>query len=129
MPGNVALAVAVDVAPIEMCGCFAEERAYAIPMSGPYADGRSQRRYDASTSRKVWSLSKRLDATDWATVSDWWDDMRGALNAFYYYENADDHDPTGVSETGRALVRFDGALTRTMALARSSVDLRLIQVE
>lgn len=129
MPSNVALAISAGVAPIELSGVFAEERGWPIVESGPYLDGSSQRRYDASTSRKGYATQKRLTALQWATLLEFWDDMRGPLNAFYYYPDPAHHDPTGASTTGRALVRFDGSLTRTMALARSSVDLRLIQVE
>jgi hypothetical protein len=129
MPGNVSLATVADVAPVEFCGAFTEQRAWPVIVSGPYPDGRSQRRYDAATSRKVWSLSKRLTETQWDTVLEFWDDMRGPLTPFYYYENRDDHDPTGEAMTGRAIARFQGNLTRTRALARASVEVNLIQVE
>jgi len=129
MPGNVQLADAVEVLPIELSAAFGEEYAWAIVSSGPYADSASQRRYDASTSRKAWGISKRMTFDEWDDLVEFFGDRKGALEPFFFYPNADEHDPTGASTTGRFRVRFEAGLSRSMQLARSAVDLRLIQVE
>jgi hypothetical protein len=129
MPGNVALAAPTTVLPVELSAVFTVEYGYPVVESGPYADGRSQRRNDSATSHKAWTVSRRLTATEWATVLEAWDDLSGPLSPAYFYPNRDDHDPTGASETGRAIVRFDGALTRSMRLSRCQIDLRLLQIE
>lgn len=129
MPGNVQLADAVEVLPIELSAAFAEEYAWLIVESGPYADSSSQRRYDGTTSRRAWSVAKRMTADEWDDLLDFFALRKGALEPFYFYPNADDHDPTGVSTTGRYRVRFEAGLSRSMQFARSAVDLRLIQVE
>jgi hypothetical protein len=58
-----------------------------------------------------------------------WTARKGSYEPFYYYPDAADHDPTGASATGRAIVRFDASLTRSMALARSQSEVRLIQID
>ena len=129
MPGNVSAAAPATVLPVTISCAFSESREFPIVESGPYADGRSQRRNDAAYSRKVWVVSRRLTASEWTTLLAFWDARKGPQEPFYYYPDSADHDPTGASETGRATVRFADSLSRTMALARSQMEVRLIQID
>jgi len=129
MPGNVQLAAAVEVLPIGLSAAFSEEYAWPIVQSGPYADSASQRRYDGTTGRKAWGVSKRMAFDEWNDLVDFAELRKGSTEAFFFYPNADDHDATGEAMTGRYRVRFEAGLSRSMALSRSSVEFRLIQVE
>ena len=119
----------MEVLPIGLSAAFSEEYAWPIVESGPYADSASQRRYDGTTGRKAWGLSKRMTASDWDDLIDFFALRKGSTEAFFFYPDADDHDATGTSTTGRYRVRFETGLSRSMALSRSSVDLRLMQIE
>jgi phage-related protein len=129
MPGNVAAAAPATVLPVTLSCAFSEGREFPMVESGPYPDGASQRRKDAAYSRKSWSVTRRLTAGEWTTLIAFWNARKGSLEPFYYYPDAADHDPTGASATGRAIVRFDAALSRAMMLARSQSEVRLVQID
>lgn len=129
MPGNVAVAAPATVLPITLSCAFSESREFPIVESGPYRDNASQRRNDATYSRKSWSVNRRLTADEWATFKTFWEARKGSLEPIYYYPDADNHDATGASATGRVKARFDASMSRAMALARSQIEVRLIQID
>lgn len=129
MPGNVASAVATAVMPSSLCSVFREARAWPVRESGGYADGRYQAEVEAGASRKAWEIGKLLTFAQWLGLSAFHESMNGAQRSFYWYPNIADYDPTGSYTTGRHLVRFDGALSRTYRLGRLEASLRLIEIE
>ncbi|MBE0660788.1 MAG: hypothetical protein IH602_24050 [Bryobacteraceae bacterium] len=129
MPGNVASAVATAVLPSSLCSVFRAARAWPVSESGGYADGRYQAEVQAEASRKSWEIGKLLTFAQWLTLSAFYESSNGAQKPFYWYPNVADYDPTGSYTTGRYLVRFDGALSRTYRLGRQEASLRLIEIE
>ncbi|MBE0657540.1 MAG: hypothetical protein IH602_07605 [Bryobacteraceae bacterium] len=129
MPGNVAAAVASAVVPSSLCSVFRETRAWQVRESGGYADGRYQAEVQAESSRKSWEIGKLLTFAQWLALSQFFDTRNGAQKPFYWYPNIADYDPIGSYTTGRYLVRFDGALSRTYRLGRQEASLRLIEIE
>lgn len=131
MPGVVPLIVTTGlrVLPYALCSAFSEQRAFPVIASADYPDGRYQARLLAATSRKTWPLAQRLTQAQWATLVSFYDGGKGAVGPMYFYPIESQYDDTGASATGRWLVRFDGALQRTMSPVRSDVQFRLVQVE
>ena len=128
MPGNVAAAVATAGMPSSLCSGFREAWAWPVRESGGYVDGRYQAEVQAESSRKAWEIGKLLTFAQWLALYSFFETRNGAQKPFYWYSNIADYDPTGSYTTGRFLVRFDGALSRTYRLGRQEASLRLIEI-
>jgi hypothetical protein len=72
MPGNVASAVLNGVIPYAICTAFTESREYA-QLQAQYHDGTVQRSQLATSSRRTFKLSQRLNATNAAALKTFWD--------------------------------------------------------
>jgi hypothetical protein len=128
MPGSLSTAAPSTVLPRSLYSAFNEQHVFPMRECGPYVDGRSQRAYTGSGSRKIWALTKRLTYAEWLLLEDFYVDRRGSLEPFYFYPFYSHYDATGVSTTGRFIVRFDCAITRAYSVGRQEVGLRLVQV-
>jgi len=129
MPGNVAAAVATAVMPSSLCSVFREARTWPVRESGGYTDGHYQAEVQAESSRKAWEIGKLLTFAQWLALGTFFETRNGAQKPFFWYPNIADYDPTGSYTTGRYLVRFDGALSRTYRLGRQEAGLRLIEID
>jgi hypothetical protein len=129
MPGNVAAASPSAVLPAGLASAFRESRQWAARESGPYPDGRHQVAQMATTSRKAWELGRYLTFSEWSTLQAFFDSRKGPLEPFWFYPILTQHDPTGVSATGRWIVRFEGSISRVYRPGRQEVQFRLVQVE
>lgn len=128
MPGNVATATASTVLPNGLAALFTESVEWPVLESEPYPDGRTQRRALAANSRKSWSISRRLTQIEWGTLLTFYETQKGPLTPFYFYPDPLQHDGTGASATGRWLVRFAGAISRSIEPGRGMAEFSLIQV-
>ena len=129
MPGNVAAAVPSGVMPYALCTAFSESREYA-QMQTQYHDGTVQRSQLASTSRRTFKVSQRLNSTKAAALKTFWDGQQGGVVPFVFYNLIEGtYDPTGNSVTGRYTVVFRSNWQQTTGLARTDVqNLELIEV-
>ena len=127
MPGSVTISTATTVLPLSLCTAFEESREF--PGSGnEYRNGEFQGAAEATTSRRRWRLSKRITPTTLATLRTFYGARKGPHQAFYFYYPFSEHDPTGVSATGRYLVRFDSAWQQESYIARIGTNLQLIEI-
>ena len=132
MPGSVQNAAPTTVLPQSLCRAFSHARAYPI-IENEYRNGESQRSVLATTSRKKWTLRKRLTPTQLQALRNFYDARNGTHEPFYFYDPYDaspkfSYDPTGVAVTGRYVVRFNTDWTQSVGPGRSDVDLELIEL-
>ncbi len=132
MPGSVANAAPTTVLPQSLCASFSHSRAYPI-LENEYKDGTSQRTTLATTSRKKWTLRKRLAPTALQALRNFYDARNGTHESFYFYDPYDtspqfSYDPTGVAVTGRYVVRFNTDWSQSVGPGRSDVDIELIEL-
>ena len=129
MPGNLQGAVPSGVMPYALCTAFSESREYA-QLQAQYHDGTVQRSQLASTSRRTFKVSQRLNATKAAALKAFWDGQQGGLVPFVFYNLIEGtYDPSGNSVTGRYTVVFRSNWQQTTGLARTDVqNLELIEV-
>jgi hypothetical protein len=129
MPGNLQAAVPSGVMPYALCTAFSETREY-VQLQAQYHDGTVQRSQLASTSRRTFKVSQRLNATKAAALKTFWDGQQGGVVPFVLYNLIEGtYDPTGNSVTGRYTVVFRSNWQQTTGLARTDVqNLELIEV-
>lgn len=129
MPGNVQNAVPSGVMPYALCTAFSESREY-VQLQAQYHDGTVQRSQLASTSRRTFKVSQRLNATKAAALKTFWDGQQGGVVPFVFYNLIEGtYDPTGNSTPGRYTVVFRSNWQQTTGLARTDVqNLELIEV-
>jgi phage-related protein len=139
VPGNLQAASPVGVLPQTLCLAFTESRLFPM-LAAKYHDGTTERSLiidgvNAATSLKTWSLSKRLKATDLATLKSFFAAHQGV--PFYFYSPSEatpgtpvgsNYDPTGVATVGRYTVRFSSqAWSETSDIARTNVALEIAE--
>lgn len=133
MPGNVSSAAPASVLPQLLCTAFQQTREIAM-QANDYRNGESQRGLQVASSRRKWTLAVRLSASALATLRSFYLARRGGTEAFYYYDPfavvpiGSNYDPTGASPTGRVTVRFDGPWQQSMGIARTDVQIQLVEV-
>ena len=129
MPGNLQSAMPSGVMPYGLCTAFSESREYA-QLQAQYHDGTVQRSQLASTSRRTFRVSQRLNATKAAALKTFWDGQQGGVVPFVFYNLIEGtYDPAGNSVTGRYTVVFRSNWQQTTGLARTDVqNLELIEV-
>ena len=134
MPGSVSNAVAVGVLPASLCTLFTEKRHWQSRVN-EYHDGARQSMAVVSTSRRAWSLRRRLAAAVIATLWTFWTGNQNT--AFYFYDPFEpasgqavgsNYDATGVSTQGRYTVRFNGDWNQSTYIPRADCTLELIEV-
>lgn len=100
--------------PQSLCRAFSHARAYPI-IENEYRNGESQTSVLAATSRKNWSLRKRVAPTQLQALRNFYDARNGTHEPFHIYDPYDasprfSYDPTGVATTGRYVRhRLDGS--------------------
>ena len=117
MPGSVANAAPATVMPNSLCGAFVHTREYPV-IDNEYRNGESQRSAQAATSRKKWSITKRLTPALLAALRDFYEARNGTHEPFYFYHPYETNpkfswDGTGAAVTGRYIVRFNTDWNRT----------------
>jgi len=137
MPGSIANAAPATVLPQTLCSAFKHSRAYPLLLN-EYRDGEAQRSLLAASSRKSWSLSKRLDATELDTLRTFVEARKGQREPFYFYEPYEpatgraigsNYDASGVSTQGRYVVRFTGDWAQSIAgPGRFDVEIGLLEL-
>jgi hypothetical protein len=132
MPGNIAYANPVWILPQTLCRAFTEARRFE-QLQNTYHDGTRHASKLADTSRRVFVLSKRLDAEQLDALKSFWDTVGGPLFPFYFYNpfegtppgsNFDYH---GESTVGRIVVVFRGDWSQSTTMQRT--DIPNIQME
>ena len=132
MPGPVSNATPTTVMPNSLSRAFVHTREYPV-IDNEYRNGESQRSVQASTSRKKWTLTKRLTPTQLAALRNFYDARNGRHEAFYFYDPYEtnpkfSYDPTGAAVTGRYTVRFNSDWSQSVGPGRSDVELELIEL-
>ncbi len=115
--------------PYALCTAFSESREF-VQLQAQYHDGTVQRSQLASSSRRTFKVSQRLDATKASALKSFWDGQQGGVVPFLFYNLIEGaYDPTGNSTTGRYTVVFRNNWQQTTGLARTDVqNLELIEV-
>ena len=132
MPGSVQNAAPTTVLPKSLCRAFSHSRAYPL-IENEYRNGESQRSVLATTSRKKWTLRKRIPPAQLQALRNFYDARNGTHEPFYFYDPYDtspkfSYDPTGAAVTGRYTVRFNTDWNQSVGPGRSDVDIELIEV-
>jgi hypothetical protein len=132
MPGSVHNASPSAVLPQSLCRAFVHSREYPV-IDNEYRNGESQRSAQAATSRKKWTITKRLTPSQLATLRAFYDARNGSHEPFYFYDSYETNpkfscDPAGVTVTGRYTVRFNSDWSQSVGLGRSDVEIELIEL-
>ena len=132
MPGSVANAAPATVLPQSLSRAFVHTREYPV-IDNEYRNGESQRSVQAATSRKKWTLTKRLSPPQLATLRAFYDARGGSLEPFYFYDPYETNprfswDPTGQALAGRYTVRFDSDWSQSAGLGRADVEIALVEL-
>lgn len=132
MPGSVQNASPSTVLPRSLCRAFVHTREYPVT-DNSYRDGESQRSAQAATSRKRWTLAKRLAPGQLQALRGFYEARNGRHEPFYFYDPYEtdpkfSYDPTGGTVVGRYTVRFNADWNQTVVPGRSGVQIELIEV-
>lgn len=128
MPGNVASATASVVMPLVLCSSFQRSERWRA-LSNSYANGEHEAKELVTNSRRSWDLAASLTAAALVDLRNFYVDRNGQLKTFYFYDvNEGAHDATGVSATGRYIVRFAGAWSHTRQLGRLPATFALLEL-
>lgn len=130
MPGSIRNAVSVGVLPFSLCRQLVESREWPV-RAVEYHGGETERAALTATSRRSWTMGKRLTPLALATLRALLDSY--PVDAFYIYSMKETSpvftwDATGVATAGRYLVRAAGDWNQTTYLARSDVQVQFIEV-
>jgi phage-related protein len=118
--------------PNSLCRAFAHTREYPV-IDNEYRNGESQRSAQAATSRKKWSLTKRLTPNQMTVLRNFYDARNGTHEPFYFYDPYETNprfscDPAGAAVTGRYVVRFNCDWSQSVTPGRSDMQLELIEL-
>jgi hypothetical protein len=132
MPGSVANAAPATVMPDSLSRAFAHAREYPV-IDNEYRNGESQRSAQATTSRKKWTLTKRLTPAQLQALRNFYDARGGTLEPFYFYDPYEtnpkfSYDPSGAAAAGRYTVRFNSEWSQSVGPGRSDVQIELIEL-
>lgn len=129
MPGIVTQAVATTVLPYALASEFVECRTWPVVENGPLPDGSYVKYLQGAADRREWKLTRRLTGALYVSLLAFWEARKGSHQAFYFYPTQSQHDATGVSATGRFLVRFLGTFSTTHSSGLDSAQFGLIQLQ
>jgi hypothetical protein len=133
MPGNASNAAPATVFPQILCTAFQQTREIAVQVN-EYRNGESQRALQVGSSRRKWTLAARLPTALLNTLRAFYLARRGGTEAFYYYDPfavvpiGSNYDATGANPTGRIIVRFEGEWQQSMGMARTDIQIQLVEV-
>jgi len=135
MPGNIAAPTPTLVMPQQLCTAFSESRNYE-QLRNEYHDGTPQASQLAQASRRTWKLSRRLIASQLATLRTFWENVGGGLKPFLFYNPYEgspvgsNYDAAGVNPTGRYVAAFRNNWMQTTGLSRTDASqLELVQLD
>lgn len=129
MPGIVSQATAAAVLPSGLASEYVECRNWPVMENGPFPDGSYLKHLQGEAERLEWKLTRRLTGAQYSALLAFWAARKGTHQAFYFYPVLAQYDATGVSATGRYLVRFQGSFSTTHAVGLDSAGFGLIQVQ
>jgi hypothetical protein len=126
MPGVIPLFTPTAVFPASLSVAFTEAQTWPARVN-EYRDGATQATAMLANVQRSWKLTKRLGPSALSTLLAFWQ-AQGAA-AFWFYNPAETlvYDPTGVATTGRYRVRFEGAWSQSIGLARGDVPIQLVE--
>lgn len=132
MPGSVPNASPATVMPWGLYKLFTPARELAV-LINEYKNGESQRGRLVDTSRKRWTLARRLTPSELATLRAYYSDRKGPVEPFFVYDPWEtspkfSYDPTGVEVIGRYCVRFEGAWNQECGIGQADAQFALIQL-
>lgn len=135
MPGSVQAATASTVMPWTTASLFQQSRSLYVD-TNVYPDGSMQTRLVNAplTSRKSWIVSPRCTAAQLTAIRNFYNASLGPTISFYFYDVYEtvpifSYDNTGVTITGRYIVRFRSSFTQVLQIGRHAVtNLQLIEV-
>jgi len=127
----VAAAVPSGVLPGVLYSAFTRSQEWPLN-ANQYRNGESQREILTGASRKSWEIGERLTPAQVATLAAFFA-SHGLTTAFYFYDRWEtspqfSYDETGVSLTGRYIVRFDGEFGYAANRIMLDAKLRLVEV-
>jgi len=129
MPGIVSQAVAATVLPFSLASEYVECRTWPVIENGPMPDGSYLKAVQGAADRREWKLGRRFTGAQYSSMLAFWIARKGSHQAFHFYPVMAQHDATGVSATGRFLVRFLGPFSATHSIGLDSVSFALIQLQ
>lgn len=129
MPGDVSQAVATTVLPYSLASSYVECRTWPVIENGPLPDGSYLKHLQGAADRREWQLERKPTGAQYNSLLAFWSARKGSHQAFYFYPVQAQHDATGVSATGRFLVRFQGPLSTTHSIGLDSAGFGLIQLQ
>jgi len=132
MPGSVQNAAPQTVLPWSLSKAFGHSREYAV-VDNEYRNGESQRGRLTVTSRKRWTIAKRLTPAQLEQFREFFEARKGPQEPFYFYDPWDtspkfSYDPTGNSPVGRYTVRFDCSWSQIVGMGRADVEISLVEL-
>lgn len=126
--GSVQTSAISVVLPAGLCTGLTEVLEVAVS-GNEYHDGTLQRARRVDTSRRRWRFSRRLTGDELAALRTFWEDRKGAAEAFWFYHPKEGTwDGTGAAVAGRYVVRFGSEWSETVGMARSGAGLELVEV-
>jgi hypothetical protein len=138
MPGNIIQADPNGVMPQSLSTAFTESRNFE-QLQVSYHDGTIDRGQLAQTSRRTFTLTKRLNAADLATLYGFWAAQNGGLTCFLFYNPFEpapgqpigsNYDPTGAETQGRYTVVFrNTAWSQSSDVCRTNIPIELVEVD
>jgi hypothetical protein len=122
----------MTVLPQSLSRAFGHAREYPL-VGNEYRNGESQRSVLTATSRKRWTLQKRLTSTLLAELRAFYEARKGRMEPFYFYDPYETHprfsyDPAGQQTAGRHTVRFNCDWEQATGPGRCDVSIELIEL-
>jgi hypothetical protein len=132
MPGSVSNAAPTTVLPWSLCKTFSKGRDYPV-LEAEYQNGEYEASCQTATSRKTWAIGKRLTPGELDELRDFYNDCGGPHVPFYFYDPWEtsplfSYDEDGEEVTGRHVVRFEGPWSQSVGIARSDVQITLVEL-
>lgn len=143
MPGSLQLASPTSVFPSTLSTSFSLSVVYPV-LATTYQDGTIERSMivdgvNSAQPLRVWRLTKRLNASNLATLLTFWETtVQGGFKPFYFYDPfqpfpgnriGSNYDATGVSTQGRVVCKFNGSWSHSVQLGRADIpSLELVEV-
>jgi hypothetical protein len=132
VPGNVVNAAPTSVMPWGLCLAFSQTHEHVVKLV-EYPCGDFQSGLVFSTSRKSWKISRKLEASEFETLREFYEDCQGPIVPFYFYAPWEtspkfSYDPLGMATTGRYTVRFDGAWQQHSEIRRAACEISIIEI-
>ena len=132
MPGSVQNATPLTVLQESLSRAFVHDREYPV-LDNEYRNGESQRKAQASNSRKRWRLLKRLTPAQLQTLRDFSNSRKGPTEPFFFYDPYEtspkfSHDPSGQAAAGRYTVRFAADWSQSVEFVRTEVSIEILEL-